>query len=48
MELRHFRYLVAVAEEQNLTRAAERLGIQPPPLSRQVSAIEREVGAQLF
>lgn len=40
--------MVAVAEEQNLTRAAERLGIQPPPLSRQIRAVEREMNAQLF
>jgi DNA-binding transcriptional LysR family regulator len=48
VELRQLRYVVAVAEEQNLTRAAERLGMQPPPLSRQIRAIEREMNAQLF
>jgi len=48
MELRQFRYVIAVAEERNLTRAAERLGLQPPPLSRQIKAIEREIDAQLF
>src|SRR5690242_18829772 len=48
LELRQLRYFVAVAEEQNLTRAAERLGMQPPPLSRQIRAIEREINAQLF
>ena len=48
MELRQFRYVIAVAEERNLTRAAERLGLQPPPLSRQIRAIEREIDAQLF
>ena len=48
MELRQFRYIIAVAEERNITRAAERLGMQPPPLSRQIKAIEREIDAQLF
>jgi DNA-binding transcriptional LysR family regulator len=48
LELRQLRYVLAVAEEKNLTRAAERLGMQPPPLSRQIRSVEREVGAQLF
>jgi Bacterial regulatory helix-turn-helix protein, lysR family len=47
MDLRQFRYFVAVAEERNITRAAERLGLQPPPLSRQIKAIEREINIQL-
>ena len=48
MDIRHFRYFLAVARQRNFTRAAEQLGIAPPTLTRQIQDMENELGTRLF
>ena len=48
MELRQVRYFIAVAEERNFSRAAQRVGIEQSPLSRAIRALERDIGVSLL
>ena len=48
MELRHLRYFVAVAENLNFTKAAEKLHLTQPSLTRQIHNLEVEIGVRLL
>jgi DNA-binding transcriptional LysR family regulator len=48
MELRHLRYFIAVAEQENVSRAALKLHVSQPGISRQIHDLEDEIGFQLF
>jgi len=48
MELRHLRYFIAAAEEENVSRAALKLRVSQPGISRQIKDLEDEIGFQLF
>lgn len=48
MELRHLRYFLEITKDLNMTKAAERLNMSQPPLSRQLKQLEEELGADLF
>lgn len=48
MDVRRLKYFIAIAEERSISRAAERLHITQPPLTRHIQSLEEELGVQLF
>lgn len=48
MELRHIRYFLEITKDMNMTKAAQRLHMSQPPLSRQIKQLEMEIGTELF
>ena len=48
MEVRFLRYFLAIAQEENISKAAERLHITQPTLSRQIAQMEQELGVKLL
>ena len=48
MELRVLKYFLMIAQEENITRAAQRLNVTQPTLSRQLMQMEEELGVKLF
>lgn len=48
IEFRHFKYIIAVAEEENITKAADRLFVAQPSLSKQIKDLEDQIGFPIF
>ena len=48
MDSKSLRFFLVIAEEENMSKAAERLHMSQPPLSRQLRLLEEEVGTELF